>query len=161
MKDPRHIGNDWDAVLHQELKSLPPLQAPPQLMASVLREARRRTSLPWWQKSFWFWPPVVRAMVLIWLVLLGAALMLPAWIGIGTLGEWVGRTWGVVDGLESRLGWLGGWNLLLDRRSALGSLLTQSPWFIAALLLAGLLYLTCVAAGSALFRLVLHPTQGR
>lgn len=63
------------------LRDLPLRRAPSTLETRVLRELRRRASLPWWRRSFSHWPAVARAgfglgsAVLIgWILAAGAAL---------------------------------------------------------------------------------------
>lgn len=161
MKSKRKIDTEWGALLDVELKRLPSIQAPPQLMTSVLREARIRAARPWWRQSFWCWPPVVRALALAWLLSLGSLWMWTSWIGVGTLATWVQSTWSGLAGQATWLPWLSSGNLPVESQTSPLAAFLQSPWFIAGLLFTGLLYLTCVAAGSALFRLVFHQTPDR
>jgi hypothetical protein len=50
-----------EAAIHRVLRSLPDRKAPAGLEARVLAELSRRAALPWWKKSFAFWPSAVRA----------------------------------------------------------------------------------------------------
>jgi hypothetical protein len=50
-----------EASIHRVLRNLPDRKAPAGLEARVLAELGRRASLPWWRKSFAFWPSAVRA----------------------------------------------------------------------------------------------------
>jgi hypothetical protein len=50
-----------EAQIHRVLRQLPDRKAPAGLEARVLAELGRRASLPWWRKSFAYWPSPVRA----------------------------------------------------------------------------------------------------
>jgi hypothetical protein len=49
-----------EVAIHRVLRSLPDRKAPAGLEARVLAELGRRAALPWWKKSFAFWPASVR-----------------------------------------------------------------------------------------------------
>ncbi len=50
-----------EAAIHRVLRSLPDRKAPTGLEGRVLAELSRRAALPWWKKSFAYWPSTVRA----------------------------------------------------------------------------------------------------
>ena len=50
-----------EAAIHRVLRSLPDRKAPAGLEGRVLAELSRRAALPWWKKSFAYWPSAVRA----------------------------------------------------------------------------------------------------
>jgi hypothetical protein len=50
-----------EASIHRVLRSVPDRRAPAGLEGRVLAELGRRAALPWWHKSFAFWPAGVRA----------------------------------------------------------------------------------------------------
>jgi hypothetical protein len=49
-----------EAAIHRALRSIPDRQAPSRLEGRVLLELNRRAALPWWRKSFAYWPASVR-----------------------------------------------------------------------------------------------------
>ncbi len=49
-----------EAAIHRVLRSLPDRKAPAGLEGRVLAELSRRAALPWWRKSFAYWPSAVR-----------------------------------------------------------------------------------------------------
>lgn len=50
-----------EAAIHRVLRSLPDRKAPAGLEGRVFAELSRRAALPWWKKSFAYWPSAVRA----------------------------------------------------------------------------------------------------
>jgi len=50
-----------EASIHRVLRSIPDRKAPASLEARVLAELSRRASLPWWRRSFAYWPSAARA----------------------------------------------------------------------------------------------------
>ena len=51
-----HDPEKLETSIHRALRSLPDRKAPASLEARVLRELDRRAALPWWRKSFAYWP---------------------------------------------------------------------------------------------------------
>ena len=49
-----------EASVHQLLRKLPDRRAPSGLERRVLAEIARRAALPWWKKSFAYWPAPAR-----------------------------------------------------------------------------------------------------
>jgi hypothetical protein len=45
-----------ESLIHQELRKLPELPAPPNLAPRVLAAIHARVSKPWWRQSWWNWP---------------------------------------------------------------------------------------------------------
>ena len=60
-------GNDekLERLIHRTLRDLPRRRAPGTLEARVLAELERRAALPWWHKSYAYWPLPVRCTFLI------------------------------------------------------------------------------------------------
>lgn len=52
--------DNLEAAIHRVLRKLPDRKAPAGLEGRVLAEIARRAALPWWRKSFAFWPASVR-----------------------------------------------------------------------------------------------------
>lgn len=48
--------SDLEQMVDRELRELPEIPAPASLMPRVLQAIARRNELPWWQRSFMFWP---------------------------------------------------------------------------------------------------------
>jgi hypothetical protein len=50
-----------ESLIDRTLRGQPPLRAPHTLETRVLNELARRAALPWWRKSFAYWPLIARA----------------------------------------------------------------------------------------------------
>jgi hypothetical protein len=148
---PREPWEDWEQQLHQELMDLPELEAPGTLIPGVLSRLNQPAPVAWHQRSWWEWPLSLR---------LGSAIMVS--VVLGVLG-WLSGSFADF-GLGARV--VGGWQqmaqttaLLTDMAErVLGSHAAfwrqhgQTLLMISALLCLAT-YLTCVAAGTALYRL--------
>ena len=150
MKDPEPL-EDWEKQLHRELSELPELQAPSTLIPGVLSRIGRPAAVAWYHSSWWQWPLAMR-----WA---SAALVVAV---LGTLG-WLG---GALDQLQF------GQHLVeayTEMKGAMAfgvqtctKLLGSSAVFwseygqmilLAAAALLFATYLTCIAAGTALYQL--------
>ena len=146
--------SELEQAIDRELRSLPELSAPADLVAGVLRAVREREARPWWRREYAVWPWAARAAFLLGSGTLSAVMLYFAWgLGSGlTLGalsaeaQEVAREWNPVGGA---LGALGGAAASLAR-AALGN--TSFLWIGAGLLAA--CYLTTFALGTACYRLV-------
>ena len=49
-----------ERAIHETLRALPPRRAPRTLEARVLAEHARVAALPWWHRSYAYWPAAVR-----------------------------------------------------------------------------------------------------
>lgn len=56
-----HDPDKLEAALNQMIKGLPNRKAPAGLQSRVFAELNRRAALPWWRKSFAYWPVAIRA----------------------------------------------------------------------------------------------------
>ena len=54
-----------EKMVHAALRSLPDRRAPASLEARVLAAVEARTAIPWWHKSWSYWPQWVRAVFLV------------------------------------------------------------------------------------------------
>lgn len=57
--------DELERFIDQTLRSLPDRKAPGTLEARVLAEVERRAAIPWWHKSWSYWPQAVRAAFLL------------------------------------------------------------------------------------------------
>jgi hypothetical protein len=78
MKDPM-TPDELEKFIHRTLRSLPDRHAPATLEARVLAALEVRAAIPWWHKSWSYWPQWVRALFVLFsgalaaLVVLGGA----------------------------------------------------------------------------------------
>ena len=63
--DPRKSPEQLEQLVHRALRELPARRAPRSLEARVMAELSRRAALPWWRKSFVYWPVPARAVFLL------------------------------------------------------------------------------------------------
>lgn len=56
---------DLERLVHSALRSLPDRRAPASLEARVRAELARQAAIPWWHKSWSYWPQSVRALFLV------------------------------------------------------------------------------------------------
>jgi hypothetical protein len=54
-------ADQLERIVHRELQSLPLRKAPATLEARVLAAIEHRQSVPWWHKSWSYWPTAVKA----------------------------------------------------------------------------------------------------
>lgn len=147
---------ELEARIHAVLREQPPRRAPETLAQRVLAEIARREALPWWHKSYAYWPAPVRLAFLVLslsvVTLLGFAAMLflrgnsfeasvagvlePVWHTVATF-----RAAGQAL-LELGRGWL-------PSVSAL--------WIYVGLGAIGTAYATLVGLGATAYRLLLQP----
>lgn len=136
-----------EALTSRALRALPPRSAPPRLAARVCAELERRAALPWWRRSFVYWPAPIRGVfVVICAGLVGLSLLGGArWIAAGQLAH-------AAQASIARLPWAGPlgalWSALVDLGSALAGAL-PSLWLdagAAVLVLAYALLLAFVVA---------------
>lgn len=150
MKHPEPL-EDWERELHRQLMALPELDAPSTLIPGVLNRIKAPARLVWYRSSWWHWPIALRtASVVLTLGLLGALGWFSGSVGELGLGQRLAQTYA---GLESALGSVWDASTTLLGSSAVfwndyGQMILIAA---AALLLAT--YLTCVAAGTALYQL--------
>jgi hypothetical protein len=137
--------------LHRELEGLPELEAPSTLIPGVLARIKKPAIAPWYHSSWWQWPLALRG-----------ASMVVAFAVLGALG-WLSGTFGELGLGQQLLHALVEFKAVMTltlhtAETALGS--SAVFWrehgriiLIAAASLLLATYLTCVAAGTALYQL--------
>jgi hypothetical protein len=139
-----------ERLIDRTLREQPPRHAPSSLEHRVLAELARRAELPWWRRSFAYWPLAVRAAFIV------------AAIGVAKVGVeaamWAVsglRASPVAGALESEMSWvqslgnalnflLSMWTLLLDSIPA--------PWLYGGILLVAMLYVSMFALSAVAYR---------
>jgi len=147
-----HPDADLEQLIDRELRSLPERPAPETLMPRVMQAIAAKRALPWWKKSYVYWP--VHARVLF----LAASTGLMCLAGYGL--------WGVSLGLdlESLAAEIRPWfawfiplrSLVETLASAVVTLVKAAgPWFVWGLAGVGAVsYVTTVGLGTVCWRLV-------
>jgi len=147
---------EWERELHRELDALPEREAPPTLIPSVMNRIHAAESPAWYRASWWQWPPVLRAasVALALAVLGGLGWLSGSFVDLG-LGQLAVRAY--VELKESLLFAINLSETLLGSNATFwrehGQLILIA---VAAMVLAT--YLTCVAAGTALYQLAWRRT---
>lgn len=140
-----------EALLHRELKELPPPKAPSSLAPNVMAILAARSRVPWWQRAWWDWPVAAKAaFVVLALVVAGA-------FGGGSalLGEGVsGYSLALSERLDFSESILANFTPLVYAVHRLWEELAQ-PFLLYAAIAAGAVYLTFIGVGTACFRFAL------
>lgn len=144
--------SELEQVIDRELRQLPNLRAPGDLVSGVMRLVVEREGRPWWQKSFVHWPWAARYAFLA-LTTGGLALGVYFTWGLGTglpfqaLSDEVAVFTSRFETIRSIAGSLGGALVALARSAG-----PWLPWTVAAVV--GMSYLTTLAVGTYCYRLV-------
>jgi hypothetical protein len=139
--------------IHAALRELPLHRAPRSLEARVRTEIERRAALPWWKKSFAYWPAVAR----------GAFLVTS--VGLIALAVWWAAGFDltpVKQAVAAKFAW---WNGLVALTNAIAStcaILTRNIpalWLYAGVVFVGALYAACFGLGAAAYRTLYAPRR--
>lgn len=139
-----------EKAIHETLRALPPRKAPSGLEARVLAEIARRDALPWWHRSWAYWPVAVR-----WAFLaLSAALC--AGMVAGCIALFRGTSFGMVSGVLTRpIETFGALATAVRTTVGVGGgLLSLIPplWLYGGVAAITLLYATVFLAGATAYR---------
>lgn len=138
--------------LHRELRKLPNLRAPSNLIARV-QAAIAAQELPWWLKSWFGWPrPVQMATAVLggMLVLFVALLLGFDWPSLIGASHWAGDARATLGALASAFTTLFG-----ALAEAAG--VSLSALFGIVVAAAVFLYLGCIALGTLFYRVAMNP----
>jgi hypothetical protein len=144
------MNSDYDRQLESEidrqLKELPELMAPPNLVPRVMAALARRANLPWYRQSWPAWPVPVRLFALVISLALFGVLCYAGWefSQLPSFATVTGKLTGVFSGVSSI------WNTISVLLEAmLLAIKHLGNWFILGLLAAlALTYGMCVGLGS-------------
>jgi hypothetical protein len=137
-----------EALIHRELRQLPPLQAPGDLIARVRQAIASQGTLPWWSQSWFAWPrPAQFASALAAFALLGgvAWLLGGAWTEAALPGE-----------LSGTLAALGGAFGALLQFLATSAGVSVSMLLACALGALGVMYLSCIGLGTLFYKVAVN-----
>lgn len=136
-----------EQLVQQTLRDLPGRRAPRTLEQRVLAEIGRRAALPWWHKSYAFWPAPVRALFF----LVSAMIAAVAVAGLFALTRGATSTEAAGE-IVSRL---------TDARGLLGTLVDQAVmlfyaipknWLYGGIAVVVASYLTLIGIGAFAYR---------
>lgn len=144
--------SELELTIDRALRRLPERQAPLTLMPRVRARLAERARLPWWRKSYAFWPWPARLAYLAASTGLAALLLYFTWglsagASLASLTDEVGVVVARVDALGNAAAVLAGAAVSLGRAA--------SPWvWWAGVGMVGMCYLTTLALGTFCYRLV-------
>ncbi len=150
-KDP---DETWETRLDRELKRLPDRSAPRTLIPRVMAAVQTRAVAPWYHQPWWDWHPALKAVSLLGLSgLLGVA----TWLILhsGDLG-WTAAVSAEIKTWFAPLSPV--WALLTSLVGALALVLKGvGSWvLLGAASLCAFMYLSCVALGTAVYRVAVY-----
>ena len=146
---PENPRDPLEAVLHRTLRTQPLRRAPRSLESRVFAELARRAALPWWHKSFAFWPAPVRAGFLVLSAIAAAALV------AGVYAVSASASQQLASEVAGRFGWLtfvrqlfstGADTLVVVARSI------PTLWLLGVAVLFAGAYATLIGAGAVAYR---------
>ncbi len=152
-----HDPEKLEASIHRVLRSIPDRKAPAGLEARVLGELSRRASLPWWHKSFAFWPSPVRVGFFVGSAI-AAALVVSVLMAFG-------RTSGaneLAGGVAARFSWLvGARDIIASANGKVRTVMGAIPplWLYGTIGTIAACYATLGAIGAATYRTFLYARQ--
>jgi hypothetical protein len=134
--------------IDEQLRRLPPVTAPVTLITRVMAAIATRAALPWWRQAWWHWPKAAQAAVLM-VALFAAAIAIS---GNMVLSEGLGP---YTQLISERTAMGGAWSNLGTLLSTLAVALTKviESFLLPVSLGVLILYLLCMAFGTALVRL--------
>ncbi len=144
--------SELEQAIDRELRRLPDLRAPADLLPRVLQIAGERMKRPWWRKPVVLWPPAARFLFLVVTAGLAGVLFYFTWgisvgVPVGSFGDEIAQFTGRVELARSTMGSLGGAAVMVAR--SVGPWL---PWSAAAVVVMS--YLTTVGLGTCCYRLI-------
>jgi hypothetical protein len=146
-----------EASIHRLLRSLPDRKAPAGLEARVLGELGRRASLPWWHRSYAYWPSAVRVAFFVGSAIAAALIV----AGLFALGHSSGAN-ALSGGVAERLSWLVVAREIIASTNARILLLIRtipSVWLYSAVGTVALCYAALGAIGAATYRALTFARQ--
>jgi hypothetical protein len=141
---------ELEQFIHRNLHSLPPRRAPRSLESRVLAALEQRAMIPWYHKSWSYWPAAVRAAFLVIASGVTGAFLAAFYLGFnGVNTSAVAAQAGVKLGVFTKLYHSAAW--LVDFGAHLvGSI--PSLWLYGGLALVAALYATFFGLGAAAYR---------
>jgi len=142
--------DELERLIGRVLREQPLRQAPPSLEARVLGEIERRAALPWWRKSFAYWPQLARVALVIALIgVVKLALQALVWLTMSV------RSSQVATAIEQPVDWIHtASSVSRSLATAAEALVYAIPpqWLYLGLLLGLAMYVALFGVGAAVYR---------
>lgn len=148
-RDPR-LDAAWETRLDREFKGLPDRAAPHTLIPRVMAAVQARVCAPWYRRPWWDWPPALKIVSLLGM---SGLLGLATWLVMHCSEyPWTAAAAGELKTWLAPLNPV--WTLLTSLAGALALVFkgTGSWILLGAGGLCAIMYLSCVALGSAVYR---------
>ena len=145
---PNDPHEELERLVDRALRELPQRRAPLTLESRVMSELERRAALPWWRRSFGYWPLPARA---VFLVICGALIRL-AFLGGAT----------AVAGVQS-LSWTRELGAMTASAANLAASLAHTvppTWAYEGIAVCAALYAVLFGLGAAVYRTLYLPSAG-
>ena len=143
-----------EQLVHRELRKLPELLAPETLVHRVMLAVHAKEREPWWQRPWLTWPRPVQV--------ISSALCVATVTALVYFGAGVWQAAGIGNPLDKVWQWAGSltplWDWLMTLVNAVVLVLQKvgQQYLLIGLGVAATMYLMCVAAGTACYRLAFH-----
>jgi hypothetical protein len=141
-----------ERLIHRTLRDLPRRRAPGTLESRVLAELERRAALPWWHKSYAYWPLPVRCAFLLGSAgLAKVALMAVVWVLAGV------DAMPFADAFAPQIAWLQtGISLFGSARDFFAVILHSIPslWLYGAAAFVAAMYAALFGLGATAYRVL-------
>ena len=151
---PENPHDPLEAVLHRTLRAQPLRRAPRSLESRVFAELARRAALPWWRKSFAFWPAPVRAAFFVVSAIAAAALVAGVYIISASASQQLASE------VAGRFGWL---TFVRQLAATVADTMVvvarsiPSLWLLGGAALFAAAYAALIGAGTVAYRTWLSP----
>lgn len=146
---PENPRDPLEALIHRTLRTQPLRRAPRALEARVFAALARQAALPWWHKSYAFWPAPMRAAFFVLSAIAAAALV----AGIYLLSR--GASAQLMREVASRFGWLAVVRQLFAAAAETSSVVWRAIpplWLVGGAALLVSAYATLIGVGAVAYR---------
>jgi hypothetical protein len=146
-----------EASIHRVLRSIPDRKAPACLEARVLAELNRRASLPWWRRSYAYWPSGARVAFFVGSAI-AAALIVSGLIVLARSSA----TSAFEGGVAARFSWLVlARDIFASANARFWLVIRAIPpiWLYGAIGTIGICYAALAAIGAATYRALTFARQ--
>jgi len=144
-----------EALIHKKLSQLKDLPAPSNLMPRVLAAIEAGAHVPWWHRSWSYWPRAIQFAVLP--LLLGSAAVVIYALLLGW--QYLAMS-GTTQRLTENLAPIAAAGsvvvALVNALSIVGRVVLGQPVFLAGLVIIVMMYLACLGFGTVCFRVILN-----
>lgn len=139
-----------EQLVHRELRSLPPRRAPRSLESRVLAAIEHRAMIPWYHKSWSYWPAAVRGAFLAVSTGVAGAIMTAFYVGVsgvdtGAVAAQAGERLGLFTKAYHAAEWAAGFGSLMFAN-------IPSLWLYGGIAVIAALYATFFGLGAAAYR---------